>query len=90
MHVFLMFTIVRTSNIMTSKQRKRKIAQIGVVQGFYCFWCGKPLTTDKLTLDHLIPRSRGGSNCLENFRLACFPSNNSRGNSFFPPGWQRI
>jgi 5-methylcytosine-specific restriction endonuclease McrA len=43
------------------------------------------LPEEKLTLDHLKPKSRGGSNSLENLRLACFPCNNSRGNSLYPP-----
>lgn len=37
------------------------------------------------TIEHLLPKSLGGSNALSNLRLACFTCNNSRGNSLFPP-----
>ncbi|MCW6053385.1 HNH endonuclease [Lyngbya sp. CCAP 1446/10] len=37
------------------------------------------------TIEHLQPKSLGGSNALPNLRLACFTCNNSRGNSPFPP-----
>lgn len=33
------------------------------------------------TIDHIIPRSRGGNNRLTNLVLACFECNNSRGNA---------
>ncbi|WP_420800307.1 HNH endonuclease [Myxacorys almedinensis] len=40
---------------------------------------------EKLTIEHLKPKSRGGSNLLENLRLACLPCHHSRGNSLYPP-----
>ncbi|WP_083637061.1 HNH endonuclease [Leptolyngbya sp. 'hensonii'] len=42
-----------------------------------------------MILDHLKPKSRVGSNSLENLRLACLPCNNSRGNSLYPPRQSR-
>lgn len=47
----------------------------------YCFKCGKKLNITSATLDHIIPRSRGGSNGLDNLRLACQPCNEKRGNN---------
>ncbi|PSB20575.1 HNH endonuclease [Phormidesmis priestleyi ULC007] len=70
---------------MNSKQRKSKRTQLTHKFGSHCFWSGRCLLTEELTLDHLIPKSRGGSNSLENLRLACFSCNNSRGDSLFPP-----
>jgi 5-methylcytosine-specific restriction endonuclease McrA len=70
---------------MTSKQKRTKKAQLISDYGSRCWWCEHCLPAENLTLDHLKPKSRGGSNSLENLRLACFPCNNSRGNSLYPP-----
>jgi 5-methylcytosine-specific restriction endonuclease McrA len=54
--------------------------------GSRCYWCHAEFPPNQLTLDHLKPRSRGGSNKLENLRLACFPCNNRRSDSLERPG----
>lgn len=41
-----------------------------------CQYCG---TTERLTADHVVPLSRGGSNDLENLVCACIPCNASKG-----------
>ncbi|MBN3899864.1 MAG: HNH endonuclease [Nostoc sp. NOS(2021)] len=41
-------------------------------------------------MDHLLPKSRGGSDSLENLRFSCFSCNNSRGNSLYPPSSKSI
>ncbi|XGV97308.1 MAG: HNH endonuclease [Leptolyngbya sp. BL-A-14] len=70
---------------MTPKQKKAKKAKLIALFGPCCWHCKHRFPAESLTLDHLIPRSKGGSNSLENLWLACFPCNNSRGNSFHPP-----
>ncbi|WP_445304438.1 HNH endonuclease [Microcoleus sp. Pol14C4] len=40
-----------------------------------------------MTIEHLRPKSRGGSDCIENLRLACLSCNQSRRNSLYPPNW---
>lgn len=42
-----------------------------------CQYCG---TTDKLTIDHVIPRSRGGGDQWENLVTACTTCNHRKGN----------
>ncbi|BAY99691.1 HNH endonuclease [Tolypothrix tenuis PCC 7101] len=74
---------------MNTKQKQSKKNQLIVLYGSYCWWCGNCMTQDKLTLEHLMPKSLGGTNSLENLRLACFSCNNNRGNSLFPPKWKR-
>lgn len=44
-----------------------------------CFYCGKALGITTRTIDHVIPRSRGGSNRKENLVPACRPCNESKG-----------
>ena len=45
----------------------------------HCHWCGRLLSLDDSTLDHIVPRSRGGSNHRENLTLSCGPCNRRRG-----------
>lgn len=70
---------------MSQKQKKAKKTYLLKDYGSCCWWCETRLPVKKLTLDHLRPKSKGGSNALENLRLACFPCNNSRGDSLFAP-----
>lgn len=41
-----------------------------------CFWC---LKQTKLTKDHIVPHSMGGSNRMFNIVMACYECNQSRG-----------
>jgi 5-methylcytosine-specific restriction endonuclease McrA len=43
---------------------------------YSCQYCG---STKKLTLDHVIPRSKGGENSWDNIVTACESCNNSKG-----------
>lgn len=47
--------------------------------GDACYYCGVVLGND-LTLDHLVPRSRGGTSGLGNLRPACKACNMEKGN----------
>jgi 5-methylcytosine-specific restriction endonuclease McrA len=42
---------------------------------FTCQYCGRRCTTDHLSVDHVVPRSRGGSTSWENCVLACVACN---------------
>lgn len=60
--------------------RTNLIRRIAFVDGWRCRFCGRVLTLDgdvrtRVTLDHWIPRSRGGRNTILNFVLACHPCN---------------
>ena len=70
---------------MNSKQKRKKKQQLINLYGNYCWWCRQDLPQTNLTFDHLLPQSHGGSDSFENLRLSCFPCNNSRGNSLYPP-----
>jgi 5-methylcytosine-specific restriction endonuclease McrA len=47
---------------------------------FTCQYCQKVLNSGDLTLDHVIPRSRGGETTWENLVASCNPCNNRKGN----------
>lgn len=66
----------------SKRSKKQKLLQL---YGNQCHWCGKQMTKSEITIEHLLPKSLGGSNAIANLRLACFTCNNSRGNSLLPP-----
>jgi len=47
--------------------------------GALCRYCGSRQKLRKLTIDHVIPRSHGGTHALENLVLACGPCNAAKG-----------
>ena len=71
---------------MKTKQKRDRRVRLLRKNGPRCYWCHATFLPSQLTLDHLKPRSRGGSNKLENLRLACFPCNNRRSDSLERPG----
>jgi 5-methylcytosine-specific restriction endonuclease McrA len=47
---------------------------------FRCQYCGEKKPGSELTLDHILPRSRGGDNSPVNVVTACVACNNRKGN----------
>jgi 5-methylcytosine-specific restriction endonuclease McrA len=47
--------------------------------GNRCQYCGKVLPTSELSIDHVIPVSRGGTACWENVVCACTECNKLKG-----------
>jgi hypothetical protein len=49
--------------------------------GFRCVYCGRNPTEHGVTLevDHVQPKSKGGSDTMENFVTACFECNRGKG-----------
>jgi hypothetical protein len=70
---------------------ERRLA-ILVRDGFTCMYCGRNLKDAppaEVTLDHLVPCSKGGTNQSDNLVCACRSCNSSRGSrdlSDFAPG----
>ncbi|MFZ0635415.1 MAG: HNH endonuclease [Candidatus Acidiferrales bacterium] len=44
-----------------------------------CQFCGRALPASELTLDHVMPRSRGGHSSWENLVACCYECNNRKG-----------
>lgn len=77
----------KTANVHGSKWiRPEKRASIYEADGHKCVYCGKDLSDEKIqheherTLDHLIPRSLGGSHGAHNLLTACGSCNSARQN----------
>lgn len=45
-----------------------------------CQFCGNHFPSSELTLDHVVPRSRGGHSSWENLVACCYGCNNRKGN----------
>lgn len=56
--------------------RARRYRSLVRRDGEACAHCG---ATDNLAIDHVIARSKGGSNRLENLQLLCVPCNTKKG-----------
>ena len=51
------------------------------VQGGYCLGCGTHFQLQHLTVDHIIPRSKGGTDHISNLQLLCGHCNSTKGNA---------
>ena len=45
-----------------------------------CQYCGKKVTRDEATFEHVAPRAQGGTTRWENVVIACLPCNQRKGN----------
>jgi 5-methylcytosine-specific restriction endonuclease McrA len=73
-HVIRLVTYVRVPRAI-----KRKISRRALFarDGWRCAYCGA--TAGRLTLDHIVPRSRGGDSVWENVVTSCAPCNLRKG-----------
>ena len=55
--------------------------------GYSCQYCG---STRDLTIDHVIPRSKGGGNELKNLKPICSSCNMSMGNRYTIKEWCKL
>jgi 5-methylcytosine-specific restriction endonuclease McrA len=58
-------------------QRKISRRALFARDGWKCAYCGS--TNGRLTLDHIVPRSKGGESIWENVVTACAPCNLRKG-----------
>jgi hypothetical protein len=45
-----------------------------------CQYCGEKLSPSKITIDHVIPKSHGGTTSFTNCVVACYPCNGKKAN----------
>ena len=77
-------SVIRRRSYINVRQRREasgmKRTRIYMRDKFRCQYCGVKNTADELTLDHILPRSRGGDNSSMNVVTACVSCNNRKGN----------
>lgn len=68
-------SVIRLAYLIRRPRRERKLTRFEVFNRdrYTCQYCGKE--TRQLTLDHIIPRYRGGQHTWENVVSACVPCN---------------
>ena len=75
-------SVVRLRTYRRVPHVKRSVSRKGIIlrDSSTCQYCGRRSEPRELTLDHVIPRSRGGASTWENLVAACFRCNNKKGN----------
>lgn len=73
-----------------SKSKQRKIVRLHAQQGGKCYFCNcdthllestqNKMTPITATIEHLIPKSKGGTNAPSNLKMSCHQCNSLRGN----------
>jgi 5-methylcytosine-specific restriction endonuclease McrA len=69
--------LVQYVNVPRTVQRKISRRALFARDGWRCAYCGT--NSGRLTLDHVVPRSRGGESIWENVVAACAPCNLRKG-----------
>jgi len=76
--------VIRRRIYINVRQRREasgtKRLRIYVRDKYRCQYCGEKKPAGELTLDHILPRSRGGDNSPVNIVTACVPCNGRKGN----------
>lgn len=73
-------SVIRLSNYIKVPIKKIELSRKNILRrdDNRCQYCGKKATD--LTIDHIIPKSRGGTDSWENLVSACKACNNKKGN----------
>ena len=66
-------TIIVVTSKFFRKPKKKKLSlfETAKIYDFTCQYCLQKFSIRDLTIDHILPKSRGGQNHHENFTLAC-------------------
>lgn len=74
--------IIRLNRIVREINHNTQIAyskrNVTIRDNNTCQYCAKKLTTKTATIDHVMPKSRGGKNTWENTVVACYKCNNKK------------
>ncbi len=75
-------SVIRRRTYINVRRRREasgmKRLRIYMRDKFRCQYCGEKKPASDLTLDHILPRSRGGDNSPVNIVTACVPCNNRK------------
>ena len=73
--------VIRLVRYRRVPRSSRAVSRKGILlrDQMTCQYCGSVLPVGDLTLDHVVPRSRGGHSTWENLVACCFPCNNKKG-----------
>lgn len=74
-------SVIRLLKYRRIPRQNRSVSRKGIIlrDGATCQYCGNEFSARDLTLDHVLPRSRGGQSTWENLVACCFKCNNKKG-----------
>ncbi len=72
-------SVIRLNNYITRPYKKVILSRKNILRrdGYKCAYCGR--SDLPLTIDHIVPKSKGGEDVWENMVTACLPCNNKKG-----------
>lgn len=74
--------IVSDDDIKKEKEKARRLRRTnwwnGKIQKGVCYYCSREVGREQLTMDHLVPLSRGGKSKKGNIVAACKECNNKK------------
>lgn len=78
-HSFPYPSVIRLSGFVKVPFRQIELSRKNILRrdNHQCQYCGK--SKSELTIDHILPRSRGGKDTWENLVTACMPCNSKKG-----------
>jgi len=74
-------SVIRLVHFIHIPFRKRQASKNNILirDRYVCQYCGKPLKSQEVTLDHIVPKSRGGESNWENLATCCPRCNVKKG-----------
>jgi 5-methylcytosine-specific restriction endonuclease McrA len=74
-------SVIRLSRYRRIPMKRQEVTRRGILarDQHTCQYCQAEMAAAKLTLDHVIPKSRGGGNTWENLVACCGPCNRKKG-----------
>ena len=75
-------SVVRLLNFVKFYSRSIPLTRQNLVlrDQFCCQYCGKSVSGLDITIDHVVPRSKGGQSCWENLVVCCSGCNKKKAN----------
>jgi len=65
---------------VANQKWKAKKLKLLVEANYKCCYCGMKMDFETATIDHIIPKSKGGGNIIDNLAICCSPCNIRKGN----------
>ena len=89
-HCFAMPSVIRLVYLIRRPRPRVKLTrrEVFIRDNYTCQYCGRQ--SGDLTIDHIIPRSRGGPHTWENLVSACKPCNHRKGGKLLGEVWMSL
>ena len=86
--------MARRKTVYEKKPRKRRYVEAVLKNKFngvaICGYCGEAIADDEVTLDHVVPVSKGGTDRVKNMVLCCTTCNNKKGDKEWEPKYRTL